>query len=264
MEPLRIGLLTSRRVPGLQQLLEDPNRGSTWLLSIVVGSETRLDDLPALERAGIPVELRPIRGEASFRNLRARESYDDATGDLLQRVNVDYVILAGYDYVVTEPLLARFPGRVLAIHDADLTLRDRDRLYAGTHAVRDAILGGEPETRSSVYVLTRQVGRGPLFLLGPPYPVAHMALDAREHGDAAFLETYAGLHRRWMVSTSWGAMLKRTFELLAAGSTQTIGEVVWIDGAPGPCRMGSSPRDCHEPEAMVARGIPRSCPFIGS
>lgn len=262
MDPLRIGILTSRRIPGLRQLLDDPNRGTTWVPSIVIGSEQTLEDLPLLESAGVPVELRPIRSEASFRNLRAREHYDDALGELLARLHVDYVFLVGYDYIVTEALLARFPQRVIAIHDADLTLRDHDRLYAGTHAVRDAILGGERETRSCVYVVTRDVGRGPLLLLGRPYPVEHMALDARERGDIDFLMDYAPLHRRWMVSTSWGEMLARTLELLAAGTMQTVGDVVWVDGAPGPCRMGESPRECHDVETMLARGIPASCPFI--
>ena len=66
MEPLRIGILTSRRVPGLRQLLEDPNRNVTWELTLVVGSEPSLADLPLLEKAEVPVELRPrVSGEGS-------------------------------------------------------------------------------------------------------------------------------------------------------------------------------------------------------
>jgi len=152
----------------------------------------------------------------------------------LDRIDADYVLVAGYPYDIS-PLLSRFEGRVLAIHE-------------------DA---GDFETRSSV-----SIAGGPLFLLGPPYPLAPMALDARERGDIAFLESYAALHRTWMITTSWPDMLARTMELLAAGTIQIIGDVVWIDGAPGPCRFGESPRACHEPEAMLARGIPRSCPFI--
>ena len=121
MEPLRIGILTSRHVPGLRQLLEDPNRNVTWELTIVVGSEPSLADLPLLEEANIPIELRPIRQLSGFRNLKTRETYDDDTGELLARGKVDYVLLVGYDYIVTEPLLARYRDRVLAIHDADLT-----------------------------------------------------------------------------------------------------------------------------------------------
>ena len=262
MDPLRIALLASHHATGIERLLRDPYRGSTWELALVVGSEPELCEAAAIEAAGVPLELRPIRRVTSFRNLHAREQYDREIGELLQAARADYVLLAGYEYVLTAEMLERFPGRVLAIHDADLSIRDR-AFYAGPHAVRYAILAGETETRSSVYVVTREVGRGPLLLLSAPYPVAHMAQDARERGNADFLTEYADLHRRWMVSTCWGDMLARTIELLAGGTMKILGDTVWFDGAPGPCRMGEGPRMCHEPETMLARGIPRSCPFIG-
>jgi hypothetical protein len=224
MDPLRIALLTSHRATGLERLFADPNRGTTWELSIVIDSE-----------------LDP---------------------DLLARRNIDFILLAGYQHILPEEVMARFAGKVLALHDADLSIRDR-AFYAGPHAVRDAILAGEPETRSSIYLATRDIARAPLFLLGPRYPVAPMVLDARERGDIAFLYEYAELHRRWMQSTCWGDMLARSLELLAGGTLHVIGDVVWIDGAPAPCRMFEAPSVCHEPESMVARGIPRSCPFIG-
>lgn len=270
MNRLRIALLTSRSAAGLTHLLADPNRGSLWDFSLVVGSETSLDEAPLLEREGVPFELRPLRAyfaeqRQSYRNLRWREEYDDGVGELLERMKPDYILLDGYQYILTEPVLARFPGRILAIHDADLSRRlgDPPRIYAGPHAVRDAILAGEPETRSSIYMVTRDVAQGPLFLLGQPYPVAEMAAHARNCGDAAFVYEYAALHRQWMVRSSWGPMLSRALELLAGGTMQIVGDVVWIDGAPGPCRLGEGPRECHEPESLVARGIPRSCPFIG-
>lgn len=261
MDPLRIALLTSQQAAGVERLLSDPNRGSLWELSIVVGSELELADAALLEEAHVPYELRPMRLVSAFRNLRAREGYDQDLGDLLARVNADFILLDGWQYILTEAVTARFPGKIFAIHDADLSIRDR-ALYAGPHAVRNAILSGESETRSSVYLVTREVARGPLFLLGAPYLVAAMARDARERGDVAFLYAYAELHRRWM-RTAWGAMLSRTLELLAGGTTTIIGDVAWIDGAPAPCRMGEAPHACHEPETMLARGIPRSCPFIG-
>lgn len=263
MDPLRIALLASQHATGVDQLLRDRNRGTLWDLAIVIGSEIELAKMNEIEAAHVPVELRPMRLHRSFRNLRVREDYDEELGELLHRLNIDYVLLAGYHYILTEPVLARFPHKVLAVHDADFSLRSDGRTYAGPHAVRDAILAGETETRSSVYMVTRDIARGPLFLLSGPYPVAPMALDARERGDAAYLTSYAELHRRWMIGSSWGEMLSRTLELLAAGTIQIVGDVVWVDGAPGPCRMAEAPRACHEPEAMLARGIPRSCPFIG-
>lgn len=263
MEPLRIAILTSRNAPGLDRLLADPNRGSVWDLSIVVGSETGFDGESLLTQAGIPLELRPIRATSSFRNLHERERYDEDLAELVTRLKIDYVFLCGYDYILTSPVVERLPGKVLAVHDADFTLRDKGRTYAGPRAVRDAIFAGETETRSSVYLVTGEVAAGPLFLLSGPFPIASMAHDARERGDADFLRSYAALHRTWMVQSAWGPMMVRSLELLAAGTTKVVGDVVWIDGAPGPCRMGEAPASCLEPESMVARGIPRSCPFIG-
>ena len=256
MDPLRVAILASRSAAGIVPLLADPNRGSTWELAIVIGSEPSLAELPALEAAGVPVELRPIRLVPAFRNLHQREDYDRDIADTLLRLKIDYVLLAGYDYIVTAPLLSDFEGRVLALHHGELA-------YPGTHPVRDAILAGAAETRSTIYVVTREVARGPLLLMSGAFPLAPMALAAREHGDADFLVAYADLHRRWMAAEADGPMLIRALELLAGGTMQTIGDVVWVDGAPGPCRMGESPRECHEIESMLARGIPRSCPFIG-
>lgn len=268
-KPLRVAVLTSHSAPGLDALISDPNRGASYELVLVVGSETALAEERELEAAQIPLELRPLRmffsarGE-SFRNLRNRAEYDRELADVFLRANVDYILLCGYDYILTDVLLMEFRDRVIAVHDADLTLRDPEgrRLYAGIHAVRQAVLAGEPETRSSMYIVTRDIARGPLLLLGGSYPVARLASDAREKGDHETLATYCELHRRWMRTQGWGELMVRALELLAAGTMQIVGDVVWFDGAPGPCRLGCAPRDCHEPETMVTRGIPRSCPFI--
>ena len=221
MDPLRVAVLASRSAPAIEALLADPNRGATWELSIVVDSETA------------PIE------------------------DLLPPLGIDYVLVAGWQPILSERLLDRFENRVLVLHHADLSLRDH--VYGGPNPVRDALFAGENETRSSIYLATRDVSHGPLFLLSGAYPVAPMAQAARDHGDADFLAAYADLHRRWMAADGDGRMLVRALELLAGGTTKTVGNVVWIDGAPGPCRMGEAPRVCHEPEI----GIPRSCPFIG-
>jgi hypothetical protein len=209
MDPLRIALLTSQRATGIERLLADPNRGSTWELALISDSDG------AIEQTG-----------------------------------VDYILLDGDESILSEAVTARFAGKILAIHETD-------------RSVRAAILGGAGETRAAIRLVTRDAAHRPLFLLGPRYPVAPMALDAHERGDVDFLDTYAELHRQWMRTTCWGEMLARTLELLAGGTMQVIGDVVWIDGAPAPCRMGEAPDACHDPEAMVARGIPRSCPFIG-
>ena len=264
----RIAVLTSRSVPGIGDLLAQPNRGSVYRIAAVIGAEDSLAEQEIIETAGVPVILRPIRRfhderGLALRNLYARGDYDNDTADVLKALGADWLIVAGYHYIITEPLLAAFPQRIIVLHDGDLTIcdADGDRRYVGLHAVRDAILDGRDETRSTAYMMTGGIGTGPLFVLSPPFPVAPLARDARQRGDADMLLAYAALHRRWMVTATWGELLTRMAEILAAGTMQIIGDVVWVDGVPGPCRIGTAPAFCREREESES-AIPVSCPFV--
>jgi len=267
--PIRVAVLASQSAPGIDALIADPNRGRLYNIAAVLGTECDLAQSKTLEAAGIPLILRPFvqfqrdRG-LSLRNLRAREEYDHETAEQLQRLNIDHVFLSGYRYIVTDPLLAAFPMRVVALHEGDLTLIDEDgsRRYTGPHAVSDAIIDGRDETRSTMYFITRDIGCGPVFLLSDPFPVAPMAIDARTWGDADLLFAYAELHRRWMVRAAWGSMLAKAIEFLAIGTVQIVRDIAWIDGVPGPCRLGHSPAICSQRQPAISRSVPASCPLI--
>ena len=112
--PIRVALLTSGRAPAIEPLLADPNRGALYDVVCVLDSGAELEQAPLLEAAKIPLVLRPMRRiladrDLSLRNLRAREEYDRETAEILKSFQVDWVILAGYHFIVTEPLLALFP-----------------------------------------------------------------------------------------------------------------------------------------------------------
>lgn len=267
--PLRIAVMTSRSAPGIEALLDDENRGRLYELAAVIATEPHLAEAARIEQAAVPLLYRPIRAfheqrSLPLRNPNARTDFDGEIAEILHRVGADYLLLVNYNYLVTEPLLATFPQRIIALHDGDLTLRDGDgrRLYAGPHAVRDALLGGETETRSSAFIVNREPGAGPLFLLSGSYPVARLATDARARGAFDVVTEYAALHRRWMLQAAWGPMLVRTAEMLAGGYVQIVKDVAWVDGAPGPCRMGEAPSACAEAAESIKQGIPASCPFI--
>ena len=123
-----------------------------------------------------------------------------------------------------------------------------------TGDVLGAFFDGATETRTTMTLLS-----GPLFLASSPFPVPPIIENARQRGDAELIEQYAELHRKWMIEASYGAMLQKAVEFLAAGDIRIVGDVVWIDGVPGPCRMGDAPANCREQEKS---GIPVSCPYI--
>lgn len=236
---MRVALLTARRTAGIEALLDDPNRGMLYDIACAV------DSAPP------------------FRNLRDRVEHDAETAKRIRSSGADYVFALAYPYVLTEPMLDAFPDRVICLHDGDLTEIDEtgQRKWIGPHAVLDAILGGAKATRNSLYIITRDVGHGPLMLAGPRHPVAPLVGDAIASEDFETVVSYARLHRRWM-RRSWGTILRRAIEILAAGTMQIIGDIVWIDGVPGPCRLGEAPDACEEFGERVRRDVPASCPFV--
>jgi folate-dependent phosphoribosylglycinamide formyltransferase PurN len=271
MRPLRVALLTSGHAPAIEPLLADPNRGAVYDVVCVVDSETELDAAPLLEAANIPLVQRPIHrilGERdlSLRNLHAREEYDRETAEILKSYQADWIVLAGYHYIVTEALLALFPDHVIGLHEGDLTLTDDDghRRYTELHSVRRAIFAGERETRSSMFFVTERVSEGPLFLLSRPYPIAEIAADGLSWGAYDLVNEYVKVHRDWMVRSAWGELIAHAMEFLAAGTIRVANDIAWIDGVPGPCRMGEAPHACHVLKEQIQRGVPSTCPFIES
>ncbi|HYM61456.1 MAG TPA: formyltransferase family protein [Thermoanaerobaculia bacterium] len=268
-QPLRVAILGSGRLPGLETLLQDPNRGQLYELSCVLSSEPELVESGRLDAHRIPVLIHPIRHFHRERNLplcnlNARAEYDAELAGMLSPFEVDTVVLLGWNWILTAPMLSMFPERILALHDADLTLKDGDggRRFVGRRAVHDALFAGEPETRSSVYLATRDIGKGPVLLMTGPYPVAPLAKDAYAWGAADMLDTYARAHRDWMIRDAWGRLAAKAIEHVAAGTIQILGDLAWIDGVPGPCRIGEAPAQCDAQKDQIQRGIPASCPFI--
>jgi len=217
-EDLRIAVLCSRRAPGLDALLRHPHRGSLYDIACVITTEELFAERQRVEAAGVSVLTRPMLR----RKLEDRPEYDGATADTLRSLGVNAVVLLWYLYILTEPILAAFPDRIVNVHDSDLTLRRPDgrRRYRGLHSTRDAIIAGEAETRSSVHLVTAGLDSGPVLALSEAYPVAPFAHQAVADGQLDIVRAYAFAHREWMIRNSWGPLLVRTIENFACGRLQ--------------------------------------------
>lgn len=140
------------------------------------------------------------------RQRALREEFDRETAALLK--HADVVLLLGYLFIVTKPLLRAFPGRILNVHDG--TSR-----YPGLHATRDAIVAGERETFSIVHVVTEELDRGPLVVMSDPFPVAPFVHDAVAAGETDIVRAYAYAHREWMMRSAWPALIEQALERFA-------------------------------------------------
>ena len=223
-QPLRVAMLASHRAPGIHDLLSDPLRGSLFVLSGVLASEEDFRDAAAIEEAGVPVAVHPFRrfcarGHFGLRDLAARCEYDRQTAELLRAFRPDLVLLSGYLLILTRPMLAAYPRRIVNIHGSDLTVSTAsgEPRYPGLRAVEHAIFAGERETRATAHFVTASVDDGPPILRSRAFPVSPLAEAARARGDERMLKAYVFAHQEWMLHEAWGPLGKSVVRLAASG-----------------------------------------------
>ncbi len=221
----RVAILCSKRAPGIDTILRHPDFGTMYDVACVLTTEPSLPEAPVIEGAGVPLLHHQLRAYhvdrgVPVRDLRVRAEFDAITAETLQRLDVTAVVLLGYVYVLTKPMLDAFESRILNIHDADLSLLSSDgrRRYPGLHATRDAILAGERETRSTLHLVTAEVDEGPIVARSEPFPVAPLVEDALRLGAIDMIRAYAYAHREWMMRCAWGPMIVDELERMSCGA----------------------------------------------
>jgi phosphoribosylglycinamide formyltransferase-1 len=263
--PLRVAVLSSRRAPGLADLLRDPARGEAFEIVACLASDPGWRDLGTAAAAGVTVVVHDIRAfgaarGAPLRDPVARRSYDRTTAAILAPYRPNLLILCGYLHVVTAPLLAAFRHRVVSLHDADLTLLGDDGRprYRGLHSTRDAIAAGEPETRTTAHVVTAEVDVGPLLLRSWGFPVPPIVRPAIRRGGEGALRAYARTHRAWMMRAAWGPLLRQTIALFADGAVGVRDGRAMVAGAPGPRDLEPPSVTGGEPAEAASAVLPGS------
>ncbi|HUY00819.1 MAG TPA: formyltransferase family protein [Candidatus Deferrimicrobium sp.] len=117
-------------------------------------------------------EFYRARGNTTKRDMNVRREYDKVTLGYLEEHKINCVALGGYMSIVTEVIFQVYP--TINVHPADLSIIDEHtgkRKYTGDHAVRDAILAGEPQIRASTHLATAAVDGGPLLLISKPVTI---------------------------------------------------------------------------------------------
>lgn len=164
-----------------QQKLER-NGGSPFKISLIVTDNGNVgnNSWKIAEKFGLsyPIYLDFKKFMRLNRELGApldRTPYYDAilgNSGFLEK-KIDFIALAGYELIVTEPLLSTFADRVLNVHPADLSLRrvDGKPVYTGNKAVLDAILAGEQVIRSSTHIVVAGVDEGSVLMVSEPVKV---------------------------------------------------------------------------------------------
>jgi folate-dependent phosphoribosylglycinamide formyltransferase PurN len=139
----------------------------------------------------VPVFLNDIRAYYEKRGKKitdkqVREEYDKETVRLFEPVKPDFLAYAGYVWATTSPLVNAYIS--VNAHPADLSIeKDGRRAYAGANGVRDALMGGENEVRSTLHLVTTQVDGGPILLISDPVTVDKNAGMSLEEASRVYL-----------------------------------------------------------------------------
>ena len=124
-------------------------------IEVVLSSNPGAAGIEKARAAGIAVEVVDRRAFADD------ESFSEAVTDVLDRYEVDFVVLAGLlrKYLFPE----RYRGRVINIHPGLLPRYGGRGMYG--HYVHEAVLaGGETESGCTVHIADEEYDHGPIIL----------------------------------------------------------------------------------------------------
>ena len=149
------GVLISGSGTNLQAILDRIAAGSLdACIGVVIANRATAAGLERARAAGVPTRVLDHRAYAP------REAYDAALVEALRGAQVELVVLAGFDRLVTGVLLGAFPGRVMNIHPALLPA------FPGLHAQRQALEYGVRIAGATVHFVDEETDHGPIILQG--------------------------------------------------------------------------------------------------
>ncbi|MFH1012324.1 MAG: phosphoribosylglycinamide formyltransferase [Candidatus Peregrinibacteria bacterium] len=150
----KVAVLASTNGTDFQAMIDAKNRGElanvqmTCLVTNVAdcGAIFKAKDVP------IPVHFVDPAG-------KSREEFDRAVLRVLDRHQVDLVVLVGYMRIIGPAMIARYKNRILNVHPSLLPKFGGGMNLDVHQAVLDA---GEKETGMTIHVVTDQLDAGPI------------------------------------------------------------------------------------------------------
>ena len=119
-------------------------------IALVASNDPDAGGLKLAEAEGIATFARPHKG-------LARADYDALIDEAVRAAGADYIALAGYMRILSEPFVKSWQGRMLNIHPSLLPK------YKGLHTHERALEAGDGHGGCSVHLVTAGVDDGPML-----------------------------------------------------------------------------------------------------
>jgi len=149
------GVLISGAGTNLQAILDRIAVGRlACRLRVVISNRPGVPGLGRAERAGVPTRV------IDHRSFAGREEFDRAILAALREAEVELVLLAGFDRLITHTLIEAFPLRIMNIHPALLPA------FRGLQAQAAARAYGVKIAGATVHFVDEEADHGPIILQG--------------------------------------------------------------------------------------------------
>jgi len=149
---LRIVVLISGRGTNLQAIVDAIDRGALPVdLRAVICNEPGAAGIERVRRAGHEVVI------VHHRDFPARERFDDALAEAIDRFDAELVVLAGFMRILTSGFVRRYAGRLINIHPSLLPA------FPGVDTHARAIVAGADVHGATVHFVTEELDGGPVI-----------------------------------------------------------------------------------------------------
>ncbi len=204
---LRAVVLCSGSASSLQYLLgHDTSYGKVYEVVGLFSNVTDASGLTFAQDHSIPtdvIDFKDWREKAGVprADLKGREPYFAQVTRIIREWNPDFIIMSGFDVLITDPLLNEYSGKMLNVHPAFLSILNDDgsRRYTGNGVVARAMEAGDP-TGSTIHLVTKETDGGPIVFESSSLPY--------EPGDDP------KLHQEKMKTSCDGPAYKRALQVL--------------------------------------------------
>lgn len=150
---VRLGVLVSGGGTNLQAILEAIAQGGLHAkVAFIACNHQGAQAIVRAQRSGI------AHAVYSQKEYGTREAQQEAIASRLLEEDVDLVVCAGWDRVLTSEFVATFTGRIINVHPSLLPA-----FSGGLHAIREALEYGVKVTGCTIHFVTEEVDAGPII-----------------------------------------------------------------------------------------------------
>jgi len=157
--PLRLAVLISGGGSGMQALLDHESKIALpcFTTCVVVSDRKGAGGLSIAAEYGIAAVAVPLEDITDDAIPSRRRAHEMALQSVLERYEVEGIILSGYMRILTADFLKNWSGRVLNIHPSLLPR------YPGAHAHRDVLRSGDTISGCTVHFVDSGMDTGAII-----------------------------------------------------------------------------------------------------